>query len=183
VPVVATLARYQGCRFVELLSYLGASRDTLSETLSDLTANGLVMRNPGYGHPLRPEYILTPAGWAVAAEAQRVVDAVSGAGVVAVALKKWPMLVLTAIGRGACRFGELRTTLTGITPRALAGALKDLETAGLATRRIETGYPPATSYALTAKGAAMLPALDALVRACSHPAPPSPAGGRRGLGG
>ncbi len=31
-------------------------------------ALGLVIRNPGYGHPLRPEYILTPEGHAAAGD-------------------------------------------------------------------------------------------------------------------
>jgi DNA-binding HxlR family transcriptional regulator len=143
---------------------LGGSRDTLSKTLSSLTSNGLVAHAPG----TRGLYSLTTAGLSVGAECGAAVDAVRDAGTLAVALKKWPMMVLTVIGRGCTHYSEIKIALPGITSRALAGALKDLEASGLATRTVGQGYPPSTGYALTSLGDQLFPAMDQLARACER---------------
>jgi DNA-binding HxlR family transcriptional regulator len=168
VPIVATLHRESGCKFVTLHARLGASRDTVSETLASLIGNGVVMRNPGYGHPMRPEYVLTPAGADVGEACIGAVEVVTRSGTLDVALKKWPMIVLIALGRGGGRFNELKEALPGITPRALAGALRDLADAGLADRTVTEDYPPSTFYRLTPLGRDLLPAMEALARACER---------------
>ncbi|MGH2451320.1 MAG: winged helix-turn-helix transcriptional regulator, partial [Candidatus Limnocylindria bacterium] len=61
-PVLAELDRSRGSRFVTLSNRLALSRESLRRTLTALIDAGLVMKNPGYGHPLRPEYILTERG-------------------------------------------------------------------------------------------------------------------------
>ena len=60
LAVLAELERTRGSRFVVLLNRIGLAR-VPRVTLSNLVDAGLVERNPGYGHPLRPEYLLTPA--------------------------------------------------------------------------------------------------------------------------
>ena len=80
-------------------------------------------------------------------------------GLVDVALKKWPMLVLVAINRGGSRFGEIKELLPGITPRALTAALRDLQAAGLAGRTITEAWPPHTVYELTELARQLLPVL------------------------
>ena len=62
------------------------------------------------------------------------------------------MPVVFALGEGPMRFSELRDALEGVSPRALALALKDLEAAGLVDRRVTDDYPPATVYRLTSSG-------------------------------
>ena len=59
VPILAVLHREKGAKFVTLGSRLGVSRDSLRRSLDRLTQQRLVRRNPGYGHPMRPEYVLT----------------------------------------------------------------------------------------------------------------------------
>lgn len=148
VPVLAELERQRGSRFAALVGILGLGRESLRRTLDALIALGLVERNPGYGHPLRPEYVLTPHGAEVAARCRRLLDALGDER--EVALRKWSLPVLVALGR-AGRFSELRAELPGITPRALALALKDLQAAGLVERVVEdTSYPPTVRYAATA---------------------------------
>ncbi|MBI5948735.1 MAG: helix-turn-helix transcriptional regulator [Chloroflexi bacterium] len=124
------------------------------------------MRNPGYGHPLRPEYVLTPAGESVGRLCVELAAVVRSEGLLKVALKKWPMIVLAAVGRGAHRFGEVKAMLPGVSARSLALALKDLESEGLLERRISAGYPPAPAYSLTAKAQRIFPVLDRFVAAC-----------------
>ena len=147
-PVLAELGRTRGARFVVLVNRLGVGRASLRRTLAALVELGLVRRNPGYGHPLRPEYLLTAEGEEAASRCARLLA--EGDGKSDVLLRKWSLPVLVAL-LGSARFSELREALPGITARALALALKDLERAGLVTRRVEETYPPSTLYAATAE--------------------------------
>ena len=45
-----------------MLARLGLSRSMLTASLTQLIEAGWLQRNPGHGHPLRPEYVLTDAG-------------------------------------------------------------------------------------------------------------------------
>ena len=47
------------------------------------------------------------------------------------------------------RFSELHAALRGVTPRALALALRDLEDARLVTRDVRPTRPPSTVYRTT----------------------------------
>jgi len=149
VPILAELHRQRGSRFATLARMLGTNRESLRRTLAALIEGGLVGRNPGYGHPLRPEYVLTTRGARIAARSRPLVDLLRARGLEEVGLKKWSMPVVFALGDGPRRFSELREALEGISPRALALALKDLEAAGLVDRRVTGDYPPATVYRLT----------------------------------
>jgi DNA-binding HxlR family transcriptional regulator len=149
VPILAELHRQRGSRFVTLARTLGMSRESLRRTLGALMDRGLVVRNPGYGHPLRPEYLLTRAGAAIAVSCEPLVDAIRRRGLEEVGFKKWSMPVVYALASEPRRFSELRDELPSISPRALALALKDLEGAGLIERRVTSDYPPATIYRLT----------------------------------
>src|SRR4051794_8644501 len=129
-PVLAELLRQKGSRFAALVGTLGVGRESLRRTLDSLIEQGLVARNPGYGHPLRPEYVLTTRG----EDAARRCAKLLAAGDEDVLLRKWSLPVLTAVTQPS-RFSELRAGLPGVTPRALALALKDLQAAGLVERR------------------------------------------------
>ena len=152
VPILAELHRQRGSRFVTLTRTLGMSRESLRRTLAALIAGGLVGRNPGYGHPLRPEYVLTRNGEKLARACGPLVERLRERELEDVGLKKWSMPVVHALGERPRRFSEVRETLEGISPRALALALKDLEAAGIVDRRVTDDYPPATVYRLTRTG-------------------------------
>jgi DNA-binding HxlR family transcriptional regulator len=147
LPVLAELHRGGGAKFVTLVGSLGVGRETLRRTLDALLESGLVERNPGYGHPLRPEYRLSARGRRVGRAASLLVEALRGEGLEDVALKKWSLPVLLELGSER-RFAELRVAL-GASPRALALALKDLGRAGLVERRVTDSFPPSTTYRLT----------------------------------
>jgi DNA-binding HxlR family transcriptional regulator len=151
-PLLATLHSESGAKFVTLANRLGLSRDSLRQTLAALTAQGLVMRNPGYGHPLRPEYILTPAGDQVGFACGRLLDAARALGIDEIVLRKWPVPVLWVLQEGSLRFGEARAALPGVTSRALALTLKELQGAGLVERLLLDSYPPVAEYRLTHAG-------------------------------
>jgi len=151
LPVIVELHRSRGCKFVALVNVLGVGRETLRETLGSLIDAGLVTRNPGYGHPMRPEYVLTARGRRTAPVAERLLEELERRDALELGLKKWSLPVLAALGRES-RFGELKSRLAPVTPRALTLALKGLVRAGLVERRIHEAFPPATSYRLTSSG-------------------------------
>jgi DNA-binding HxlR family transcriptional regulator len=149
LPVLAELHRGGGTKFVTLANRLGVGRETLRRTLDALIAAELVARNPGYGHPLRPEYVLTAGGRRLGPAAMRLVDALRDEDLEDVGLKKWSLPVVLELATER-RFAELRTALR-VSPRALTLALKDLAHAGLVERRVHDGFPPSTTYRLTGR--------------------------------
>ena len=146
-PALALLSERGGVRFVELQRKLGVGGESLRSALGALVDLGYVERNSGYGHPLRPEYVVTPAGVAAGAAAGRIL----AAGDPDLLLRKWSVPVLTELTEER-RFSELRTLLEGITPRALALALRELEAAGLVRRSVLPTRPPSTLYRVTPAG-------------------------------
>lgn len=146
-PILAELERSRGTRFVFLARSLEIANESLRRTLEALIELGLVRRNPGYGHPLRPEYMLTPDGRRAARVCARVLASADDVP----ALRKWAVPVLAALDGGR-RFSELRMQLAGVTARSLALALKDLQRADLIDRQVVEGYPPTTLYRPTAAG-------------------------------
>ena len=66
-------------------------------------------------------------------------------------LRKWSVPILAELGEQR-RFSELRSSLAGITPRALALALQELERARLVRREVLATRPPSTIYRVTARG-------------------------------
>ena len=149
-PILAELHRTGGTRFVVLANRLEIGRDSLSRTLTALDGLGLATKNPGYGHPLRPEYILTRAGQRPAAWCARFLKEAARTGRADVLLRKWSSAVLFVVGRHGGRFSILRKHLTGITPRGLTLALKELTGAELLHRRVVDDFPPRSHYELSA---------------------------------
>lgn len=166
-PVLSLLAQERGARLVRLSRSLGASPGACRQTLDALIAMGLVIPNPGYGHPLRPEYILTPKGEATADPAARFEAAVQQLGHTDLARRKWSMPALHAIGGGDERFTDIRGRLERVTDRALSGALVSLEDASLLTRSVYTERPVRTLYSPTRSGRALQAPLRELALACA----------------
>lgn len=154
-----------GAKFVTLERRLGIPRDSLSRTLAGLRRLRLVARNRGYGHPMRPEYLLTAAGARLAPACARLVAFVKRAGIEEQALRKWSLPVALALARGAGRFRDFREALPAITARALTLALESLRSADLVERRVTEGRPPGTAYRLTRRGRRLEPVLKGLVAA------------------
>ncbi|WP_428684384.1 winged helix-turn-helix transcriptional regulator [Sphingopyxis sp.] len=152
VPLLADLAAHKGARFVELLHRLALPRDSLSRTLDAAAATGWVRRNPGHGHPLRPEYILTDKGETAAARAATIAEAQKAVGLTPGAATRWSLPLVAGIGAGHDRFNALSRLLAPATPRALSQGLTALGKHGLVTREILDTRPPASRYDLTGNG-------------------------------
>lgn len=152
VALLADLAAHRGARFVELLHRLALPRDSLARTLNALGELGWVMRNPGHGHPLRPEYLLTPEGARLAAGAKSIAAAQIQLGLAPGALTRWGMPLVRTIGSSRARFNELAKTLAAATPRAISQGLQTLAANDLVAREVVDSYPPMSLYRLTPGG-------------------------------
>lgn len=150
VPLLGELHRTAGAKMVALVHRLGVSRGALRQTLDAAMRRGWVVRNPGYGHPLRPEFILTKSGADIARECLELAGLIKSRKLEGVILRKWSAAVLHAVAGGRSRFSELRAALPGISDRALALTLKQLHAARLLRRHVRDAFPPATEYVSTA---------------------------------
>ncbi len=150
--MLAELCESSGAKFVTMVRRLGVGRASLSVTLQFLVSNGLVRRNTGYGHPLRPEYLLTPNGRKPARQCLFLVNLIRNLKADKIAYRKWSLPVVQAIGDRQTRFSALRRMLGISTPRALILALKALGEIGWIEREIGADYPPVATYRLSASG-------------------------------
>jgi DNA-binding HxlR family transcriptional regulator len=72
------------------------------------------------------------------------------------------MLVIRDLLEGTRRFGDLRRSLAGISPKTLTDRLRELEASGLVTRTMYAEIPPRVEYDLTERGRSLAPVLAAL---------------------
>jgi DNA-binding HxlR family transcriptional regulator len=75
---------------------------------------------------------------------------------------KWTLLLVRDLAEGRSRFCELERSLTGISPRTLSLRLRALELEGIVERQTFPEVPPRVEYALTDKGRALLPIIEAM---------------------
>ena len=66
--------------------------------------------------------------------------------------RKWTVLILRDIFDDKKRFGELLSSLEGISPKTLSLRLKDLEKNRLISKKIYKEIPLHVEYSLTEKG-------------------------------
>lgn len=78
---------------------------------------------------------------------------------------KWRTHIIYALCRQqACRFGELKKAVPGITNTMLSATLRDLEAYGIVYREQFNEIPPHVEYSLTEKGKALLPVFTELAK-------------------
>jgi DNA-binding HxlR family transcriptional regulator len=63
---------------------------------------------------------------------------------------------------GIMRYGELRKTLSDVTPKMLTQALRELEDDALINRKVYQEVPPKVEYKLTEIGLELIPFIDHL---------------------
>jgi DNA-binding HxlR family transcriptional regulator len=85
-----------------------------------------------------------------------------GHEVLATLSDKWVTLVLSALGDGPLRHGELARTIAGATQKMLTQTLRKLERDGLITRTVITGLPARVEYDLIPLGHSILPVQQAI---------------------
>ena len=74
---------------------------------------------------------------------------------------KWSLLIVRDLGTGKSRFSEFLASPEGVTTNILADRLKRLEAQGIVERTPYQERPRRFAYALTDKGRALSPVLEA----------------------
>lgn len=75
---------------------------------------------------------------------------------------KWTFLIIRDLSEGTKRFGELRKSLAGVSPKTLSVRLKELESKNVIQRTAYATVPPTVEYCLTEKGASLMPIIKAM---------------------
>ena len=75
---------------------------------------------------------------------------------------KWTTLIVRELLGGTKRFGEIRTSLAGVSPKTLTDRLRELEAHGVVEREVYAEVPPRVEYSLTERGRALQPIFDAM---------------------
>jgi DNA-binding HxlR family transcriptional regulator len=77
---------------------------------------------------------------------------------------RWKVPILWVLFSGTKRFSELRRALGGVTQKMLTQQLRDLEKAGVVSRKVYAEVPPKVEYTLTPRGATLRPVVDAMCK-------------------
>lgn len=66
--------------------------------------------------------------------------------------KKWAALIIRDLLSGKKRFGQLLSSLSGISPRTLSARVNELEAHGVIIKRVFAEVPLRVEYSLTERG-------------------------------
>lgn len=151
-------------RQAPLLAASGAGRTAFGQSLTHLVDLDLLERNPGHGHPLRPEFRLTAQGKQAAEMAAAIFESAPNPDDRALLRRRWTAPIL-AVVRAPRHFGALKRDLAPITDRALSQALKSLEDHRWLKRQIEPdSRPPRALYRAAGAGIRIGQAASGLFR-------------------
>lgn len=152
LQILALIQAGYPARQAPLLAATSASRSAFKASLEHLVQLGILERNPGHGHPLRPEYLMTDFGKRAAQMANRVFASAKTDGEKQLLRRNWTVPVL-AVTQGSQRFSHIRASLKCITDRALATTLRQLEDEAWLRRDIDTSQRlPFPTYHLINNG-------------------------------
>lgn len=148
-------------RQATLLTAAEASRSAFRQSLDHLQALGLLKRNPGHGHPLRPEFRLTHKGQEIAPLAARVLSLVQSSEQAALLRRTWSLPILAVTGQPRY-FTDIKRALGPITDRALSQGLQHLQDQDWLQRQVIVEmHPPRPRYVAANRGAHIHQALVA----------------------
>ena len=151
VPILASLHGGVPGRQAPLLTATGAGRTAFVQSLDHLIEIGVLERNPGHGHPLRPEFRLTELGREAAAMAHRI-ERVSGDENRDLLRRSWTLPVLASL-HSPSHFNDIKRNLITVTDRALSQSLKSMEDRHWVSRRVdEAARPPRPTYSAVNAG-------------------------------
>jgi DNA-binding HxlR family transcriptional regulator len=101
---------------------------------------------------MRPEYLLTSSGASIGADCLSLFQTLQRRDEADIALRKWTLPLVAAIGDQSARFSDLKAALNDATPRAITLGLKTLIQSRWAARTLIDEFPPAAGYELRPKG-------------------------------
>lgn len=92
---------------------------------------------------------------------------------------RWKPIILHLLRPAPRRFSELHRSMPAVSRSVLARQLRELEADRLVIRSVQGSAPPKVTYSLSALGASLGPALDALYAWGAGLQAPRPARARR----
>ena len=98
---------------------------------------------PNNGHDSETGSTDSPCAGHINCSIEKALDVLGG---------KWTFLIIRDLFEGTRRFGELRQSLTGVSPKTLSARLRDLEKKNIVIRKAYATVPPTVEYSLTEKG-------------------------------
>ena len=148
IPIMAEIYRNIGVKFIYLHKKLLINKGVLSKTLQVLRDASYIQKNPGYGHPLRPEYIINKHAKIIAGKCRKIYETLVDAKLQHLLTSKWNLPVIMVMQDKSLRFSELKKEIYAITSRSLTKILKFLENEKILERTITSEYPPTSHYHL-----------------------------------
>jgi DNA-binding HxlR family transcriptional regulator len=151
LPILSNLHAGIAGRQAPLLAATGASRTAFAQSMDHLIKMGLLERNPGYGHPLRPEFRLTQIGVTFAAIANKI-QSVSADEDQDLLRRSWTLPVLSTL-HAPNHFNDIKRNLRTISDRALSQSLQSMEVRNWVHRSVdEAARPPRSIYSAVNTG-------------------------------
>ena len=145
LPILSSLHEGVAGRQAPLLTATGASRTAFAQSMDHLINIGLLERNPGYGHPLRPEFRLTELGKSAAAIAHQI-QRVCRDEDHPLIRRSWTVPILTTLSTPN-HFNGIKRDLVTITDRALSQSLRTMEDHNWVRRKVDdAARPPRSIY-------------------------------------
>jgi len=139
-------------RVSPLAAAAGCGRTSMLASVEHLVDLGLLENNPGYGHPLRPEYRFTDRGAGFAEWALELDSIVKTDGEKALLRTKWSLPLISCLP-DEVRYSEIRRQLLPVTDRALSASLGRLTDCRWIRRKVTGSIsPPTVSYRTLSTG-------------------------------
>ena len=146
LTALGLMARGTSARVSPLAAAAGCGRSAMGASVEHLLKLGLLQRNPGHGHPLRPEYQLTLEGENMAEWAARLVSMTPRETDKTLLRSKWSLPLISCLPEER-RYSDLRRELRPVTDRALSTCLGHLTQFKCVERRVaHSAAPPTVSY-------------------------------------
>ncbi len=146
LTALSLMAHGVSCRVSPLAAAAGCGRNSMGASVEHLTSLGLLERNPGHGHPLRPEYRLTPEGIYVAEWAKGLSSLIKSDRDQALLRNKWSLPLISCLPEER-RYSEIRRELIPITDRALSSCISKLTEESWIKRSVSINIsPPTVTY-------------------------------------
>lgn len=76
---------------------------------------------------------------------------------------KWKIYIIQQLQERPFGFNELRRAIPGISQKVLSSNLKEMEAAGLVSRKVIPETPVRTEYSLSELGGTLTPVIDSMV--------------------
>lgn len=152
LTALAHIGRGTPIRVSVLASAAGTNRSSMRPSIQHLYKLGLLVENPGHGHPLRPDAVLTPEGeyWAkIALQLEQMMHDDEERRLVRL---NWTLPTLR-VAHSPVRFTVLRSTLAPVRDSALSLSLRRLESSGWLERQVDSELrPPQVAYHTVNRG-------------------------------